>query len=148
MKLRSTLTLLGLAAALAVASVAADESTKVPGYTIHHNALGTSLLAPEVARSYGIQRSTNRGLLNVSVIKDVPGTTGKAVTAGVRATSKDIRGTIREIAMREVREGEAVYYLGEFPVEHAETLSFTVDVRPQGEAASYTATLSQEFYTR
>jgi hypothetical protein len=148
MSMRSTLALLGVVAALAAAAATAEESTKVPGYTIHHNALTTGLLAPEVARSYGIQRSTNRGLLNVSVIKDVPGTTGEAVTAGVRATSKDIRGTIREIPMREVREGGAVYYLGEFPVEHGETLSFTVDVRPQGAAASYAATLSQEFYTR
>jgi hypothetical protein len=148
MSMRSVLALLGVVAALSAAPAPAEESTKVPGYTIHHNALTTGLLAPDVARSYGIQRSTHRGLLNVSVIKDVPGTTGKAATAAVRATSRDVRGTIREIPMREVREGEAVYYLGEFPVEHAETLTFTVDVRPQGEAASYTATLSQEFYTR
>ncbi len=148
MSMRSILALLGVVAALSATSAPAEESTKVPGYTIHHNALTTNLLAPDVARSYGIQRSTNRGLLNVSVIRDVPGTTGRPVVAGVRATSKDIRGTIREIPMREVREGDAVYYLGEFPVEHGETLNFTVDVKPQGEAASYTATLSQEFFTR
>jgi hypothetical protein len=148
MSMRSTLALLSVAAALFAAPAPAEESTKIPGYTIHHNALTTNLLAPDVARGYGIQRSTHRGLLNVSVIKDVPGTTGKAVTANVRATSKDVRSTIREIPMREVREGDAVYYLGEFPVEHAETLTFTIDVRPQGEAASHTATLSREFYTR
>jgi hypothetical protein len=50
--------------------------------------------------------------------------------------------------MREVRDGTAVYYLAEFPVEHQETLSFSLQVRPQGETTSYAAELSQEFFTR
>ena len=146
---RWTLTTLLLAlAAVAVPPALAENSTRVAGYTIHHNALTTDKLTPEVARSYGIQRSRNRGLLNVSVIKDVEGTTGQAVTAQVDATSRSLQGQVREIAMREVREAAAVYYLGEFPVEHQETLNFTVQVRPQGEPASYAAELSQEFFTR
>jgi hypothetical protein len=141
-------TLLLALAAVAVPPALAENSTRVAGYTIHHNALTTDKLTPEVARSYGIQRSRNRGLLNVSVIKDEPGTTGKPVTAQVKATSRNLQGLIRELAMREVRDGTAVYYLAEFPVEHQETLSFSLQVRPQGETTSYAAELSQEFFTR
>jgi hypothetical protein len=148
MTIRKLPVLLSLVAGLGLAPALAENSTKVPGYTIHHNAITTDQLAPDVARSYGIQRSRNRGLLNVSVIKDVPGTTGTAATATVKATSRNLQGLIRELPMREVRDGTAVYYLGEFPVEHQETLSFTVQVRPQGETTSYTAELSQEFFTR
>lgn len=137
-----------LVAGLGLGPALAENSTRIPGHTIHHNALSTSLLAPEVARGYDIQRSPNRGLLNVSVIRDVPGTTGTAVTAQVEATSRNLQGQIREIAMREVREGTAIYYLGEFPVEHAETLRFDLRVRPQGATASYAVELSQEFFTR
>lgn len=140
--------LLGLLLLAGLGSALAENSTKVPGHTIHHNALSTSLLAPEVARTYGVQRSPNRGLLNLSVIRDVPGTTGTAVPAQIEATSRNLQGQIREIAMREVREGQAIYYLGEFPVEHGETLHFDLKVRPQGAAASYAVTLSQDFYTR
>jgi len=140
--------LLALLAGLGLGPALAENVTKIPGYAIHHNAITTDQLAPDVARSYGIQRSRNRGLLNVSVIKDVPGTTGTAATATVKATSRNLQGLIRELPMREVRDGTAVYYLGEFPVEHQETLSFTVQVRPQGETTSYTAELSQEFFTR
>jgi len=84
----------------------------------------------------------------LSVIRDVPGTTGTAVTAQIEATSRNLQGQIREIAMREVREGQAIYYLGEFPVEHGETLRFDLKVRPQGSASSYAVELSQDFYTR
>jgi hypothetical protein len=148
MRTRMLPALLGLLAGLGLGPALAENATKIPGYTIHHNAITTDQLAPDVARSYGIQRSRNRGLLNVSVIKDVPGTTGTAATATVKATSRNLQGLIRELPMREVRDGTAVYYLGEFPVEHQETLSFTVQVRPQGETTSYTAELSQEFFTR
>ena len=148
MRMRMLSALLALLAALGLGPALAENATKIPGYTIHHNALTTDQLAPEVANSYGIQRSRNRGLLNVSVIKDVPGTTGIAVTAKVTATSRNLQGVIRELAMREVKDGNAVYYLGEFPVEHQETLNFTVQVKPQGEAATYSAELSQEFFTR
>ena len=148
MRTRMLPALLALLAGLGLRPALAENATKIPGYTIHHNAITTDQLAPDVARSYGIQRSRNRGLLNVSVIKDVPGTTGTAATATVKATSRNLQGLIRELPMREVRDGTAVYYLGEFPVEHQETLSFTVQVRPQGETTSYTAELSQEFFTR
>ena len=148
MRTRMLPALLALLAGLGLGPALAENATKIPGYTIHHNAITTDQLAPDVARSYGIQRSRNRGLLNVSVIKDVPGTTGTAATATVKATSRNLQGLIRELPMREVRDGTAVYYLGEFPVEHQETLSFTVQVRPQGETTSYTTELSQEFFTR
>jgi hypothetical protein len=148
MTIRTLPALLALLAGLGTGLALAENSTKVPGFTIHHNAITTDQLAPDVARSYGIQRSRNRGLLNVSVVKDAPGATGTPVTATVKATSRNLQGLIREIAMREVRDGTAVYYLGEFPVEHAETLNFAVQVRPEGGTTSYTAELSQEFFTR
>lgn len=148
MRIRTLPALLALVAGLGLGPALAENATKIPGYTIHHNAITTDQLTPDVGRSYGIQRSRNRGLLNVSVIKDVPGTTGTPVAATVKATSRNLQGVIRELPMREVKDGTAVYYLGEFPVEHQETLNFTVQVRPQGEAASYAAELSQEFFTR
>jgi hypothetical protein len=148
MRIRTLPALLALVAGLGLGPALAENATKIPGYTIHHNAITTDQLTPDVARSYGIQRSRNRGLLNVSVIKDVPGTTGTPVAATVKATSRNLQGVIRELPMREVKDGAAVYYLGEFPVEHQETLNFTVQVRPQGEPASYAAELSQEFFTR
>ena len=131
-----------------VTSVAsAENSTKDNGYTIHHNAITTDMLTPEIAREYGLIRSRNRAMLNVSVIKQVPGTTGQPVEADVRPSSTNILGQQRRLRMREIREGEAIYYIGDFLVRNEEQLNFHIDVKPEGEVTWIPAAFSQTFYT-
>ncbi len=144
--IRSLLTGIGLLL-LGTASMA-ENSTSIPGYTIHHNAILTSDLLPDVAKSYNIRRSTNRAMLNVSVIKEVAGTTGEPVTAKVSATGKNTRGQIRNIPLREIKETGAVYYIGDFLVENQETVEFTIEVTPKGESKTHTATIKQQFFTK
>ena len=60
-------------------SAIAENSTKIPGHTVHHNVITTDFLSPSIASAYRIIRSKNRGMINISVIKDEPGTTGKPV---------------------------------------------------------------------
>ena len=138
----------GLGLLLLSATSIAENSTSVPGYTIHHNALLTSELLPDVAKAYNIRRSTNRAMLNVSIIKDVAGTTGEGVTAKVTATGKNTRGQVRNIPMREIKEESAVYYIGDFLVENQETVDFTIQVTPEGESKTHTATIQQQFFTK
>jgi len=128
-------------------SASAENSTKIPGYTIHHNALTTDMLSPAVAQSYGIRRSKGRAMLNISIIQDVPGTTGKAVTAEVKAVARNLIGQNRDIPLREIREGNAIYYIGDFQVGHREHLTFLLDVTPAGESRAFQAKLEHEFYT-
>lgn len=144
--IRSLLT--GIALLLLSTTLLAENSTSIPGYTIHHNALLTSDLLPDVAKSYNIRRSNNRAMLNVSVIKDVAGTTGKPVVAKVTATGKNTRGQIRNIPMREIKEAGAVYYIGDFLVENLEIVDFTIQVTPEGESQTHTATIQQQFFTK
>lgn len=124
----------------------AENSTKIPGYTIHHNAIPTASLDPSIAGKYGIQRSKYRGMLNVSVIKDVPGTTGRSSPAVVLAKATNIRGQLISIPMRMVKEGDAIYYIGEFRIADQETLNFDLQVQPRGETRFYDAKLSQQFF--
>lgn len=128
-------------------SASAENSTKIPGHTVHHNALTTDMLSPAVAQSYGIRRSKGRAMLNISVIQDVPGTTGKAVTAEVKAVARNLIGQSREIPLREIREGSAIYYIGDFQVGHREHLTFLLDVTPEGASQASQAKLEHEFYT-
>lgn len=128
-------------------NAAAENSTRVPGYTIHHNALTTDILDPKVAATYGIKRSKGRAMINVSVIKEIPGTTGQPVPAQVRVSGRNLIGQNRQIPMREVREGNAVYYIGDFPVAHRERLNFLIEVTPEGAHRPYLARMTHEFYT-
>ncbi len=125
----------------------AENATHVDGYTIHHNALTTDMLPKDVARAYHIQRSKNRGMLNVSVIKDAPGTMGQSVPVKVRAYAANLNGQTRTIPMREIREDDAIYYIGDFRVNNEETLNFTIEVWLPGQKKPAVAKLSQEFFT-
>jgi len=124
----------------------AENSTSIPGYTIHHNAIPTASLDPAIARQYGIQRSKYRGMLNVSIIKEVAGTTGISSEAVVMAKATNMLGQLISIPMRKVEEGEAIYYIGEFRIADRETLNFELQVQPRGENRFYTARLSQQFF--
>ncbi|MEW8563643.1 MAG: DUF4426 domain-containing protein, partial [Candidatus Thiodiazotropha sp.] len=112
----------------------------------HHNAIPSASLEPAIARQYGIQRSKYRGMLNVSVIKSVEGTTGRSSEAVILAKANNIRGQLISIPMRKIIEGDAIYYIGEFRIADQETLNFEIQVQPKGETRYYSAKLSQDFY--
>jgi hypothetical protein len=124
----------------------AENSTAIPGYTIHHNAIPTASLDPAIAKQYRIQRSKYRGMINVSVIKSEEGTTGKSTPAVILAKATNIRGQMISIPMRQVLEADAIYYIGEFRIADQETLNFNLQVQPQGETRFYKAKLSQQFF--
>jgi len=132
---------------LAPLSVQAD-STATDGYVIHHNAFTADTLDAAVAQRYGIQRSKQRGVLNVSVIKEKAGTTGVPTAARVEVSATNQNGQKQHVPMRELKDQEAVYYIGEFPVQDQETLNFAIAVTPEGSAKAIHAKTSQQFFTK
>lgn len=150
--MRSTSIITRLAALIALAAVVAmpalaENSTKVGGYVIHHNAFTADTLNPDVAKSYGIQRSKYRGLLNVSVIKEEQGTTGTSTAARVEVNTVNLTGQKSRIPMRELKDQGAIYYVGEFPVHDQQTINFLIDVTPEGSPETFSTKLSQQFFT-
>lgn len=129
---------------LAAGTVSAEQSKQFDRYTIHYNALTTNQLSPEIARAYGLTRSPNRAMVNITVLED-----GAATRAEVKVTARNLTGQLKSVEIREVLEPEdAVYYLGEFGVSHMETMRFTVQVKPQGStSAPYQFEFQQQFYT-
>jgi hypothetical protein len=125
----------------------ADNSKDFGDYVVHYNSLATDLLTPEVAREYHITRSQNNGMVNITVLKKVLGSPGQPVHARVEVTATNLNGQMKMVHMREVREGNAIYYLGEFGVANEETLKFDVRVQPQGSMNSLQVEFSQDFYT-
>lgn len=125
----------------------AENSQDFGDYVVHFNALNTNQLPPAVTKQYGIKRSKNRGMINIAVLAKMLGTTGKPVAAKVIASAKNLTGQSRDIKLREVREGTAIYYIGEFPVTNEETLRFTVEVTPENSKDRYTVDFKQQFFT-
>jgi hypothetical protein len=108
-------------------------STQSGEFTVHYNAIPTLQLTPEIARRHGITRSANRALLNVSVRR------GKAaesspVSARISAAATNPAGQRQSLNLREVRDGQALYYLGEARIEPRDELDFELEVQPEGSA--------------
>lgn len=112
---------------------------------VHFNALPTTELTPEVARQYGVTRSSNRALVNVSIRRGEQGA-DVAVAAEVTVAATNLAGQRQDVRMREVRDGEALYYLGEARVAGQDTLTFDLTVRVEGQAEPLRATFRQEFF--
>jgi len=112
---------------------------------VHFNALPTTSLTPEVARQYGVTRSANRALVNVSIRRGEQGA-DEAVAAQVTVSATNLAGQRQDVRMREVRDGDALYYLGEARVTGQDMLTFSLEVRIEGEAQPMRAEFRQEFF--
>lgn len=107
--------------------IAYAESSQVIGdYVVHFNALSTESLPPAVASAYGITRSKNKGLLNISVLKRGGGYQG--VEADIEVSATNLTGQLRNIQLRKIQEQNAVYYISDFSVADQETLDFSIKV--------------------
>lgn len=130
------------------AEAAGVASRDFGNYVLHFNALSTDQLTPEVAKAYDIVRSKNRALLNISVVKKVEGTTGQPVPATVTALVVNDTGQMKDSKLREIRDGEAYYYVADFAVSNAETLVFTVNATPEGESSPFSVRFTRTFYSQ
>ncbi|OJW83050.1 DUF4426 domain-containing protein [Thiobacillus sp. 65-1402] len=126
-----------LLAVLCLSSIAvaahAEISQKFGPLEIHYNALTTDELLPEVARAYKIERSKTRGLVTMSVLKQNKVGVPTPVAAKIAVYATNLNQQLAHVTMREIKEGTAIYYLGEFRVSPPDTLKFTASVEVAGE---------------
>jgi hypothetical protein len=129
------------------ASSRAEQAVSVGDYEVHYNAFTTNTLQPAVAGRYKITRSKNRGMLTVSVLQKVLGTLGKPLLATITGTATNLNGQLKTLEVREVREGNAIYYISEFPVADQEVLDFNLEVSISGQQAPVTVNFRKQFFT-
>lgn len=146
--MRTWLSFLALAlAATGAVDAAQGQRAETSGeYTVHYNALPTTVLGVEVARGYGIVRSATRGFLNIAVLRQRPGeATGTGVAARVEASVRNLSGQRTVIELREIRDQDAIYYFGQFTTRGADTLRFELQVTPEGSTRTIPVRFEQVF---
>ncbi|MBF8744162.1 DUF4426 domain-containing protein [Pseudomonas putida] len=129
---------------LALPALAADaarpERKEVFGdVTVHYSAFTSSMLQPNIAAATGLVRSKNQGVLNIAVIK-----AGKPSIAVVSGTVKDLTGRSSPLSFRQITDQGAVYYIAQFKIEQAETLTFDLNVETGG--ISHPLSFNQEVF--
>jgi hypothetical protein len=115
-------------------------------YSIYYSAITSETLDPDVAKVYGIQRSNRAGLLNVSVMKTQPDGPSRNVPAQVEASGRTGQGPKGLIAMREIRVGDGISYVGQFPIENEQIVDFEIQVTPPAAPEPTMIELQEQFF--
>jgi hypothetical protein len=114
-------------------------------FEVHYNAVRTDELTAAVARAYGIERSANRVMLNVSLLrKDADGRT-TPVDGTVTASAYNLNGQLKSLEMRRITEGTSVYFIGEVGISGTEILVFDIDATPLDRPGKYSVQFKREF---
>ncbi len=107
---------------------------------VHYNIFNSTFLEPDTARAVGLSRSKNQAVINISMVKDGKGQKG-SVTGGY----KNLLGQSTTLTFKEIDEGNAVYYLSQFPITSQELLRFELQVT-DSEGKSHSLKFNQEVF--
>ncbi|MDN3614037.1 DUF4426 domain-containing protein [Vibrio gallaecicus] len=123
----------------------AGQFKNIKDVEVHYSAFNSTFLSAEVAKQYQLKRNGYSAVLNISILDN--SALGKpATTAKVSGTAKNLVGNTRKLTFREIKEGDAIYYLTEFPITHEENITFTIDVNA-GIKGAGPLRFTQKFYT-
>ena len=144
---KNILTLIATLFVVMISNAYAEKSKDYGDYIVYYNAFTTDVLQAEVAKTYQIRRSKNRGMINISVQKK-NNSKKSAITAAVSGTASNLTGQLKNLNIKEVKEGSAVYYISDFSVSNRETLDFSVDIKVDGKEKPLKVTFRQQCFTR
>jgi hypothetical protein len=132
--------------ALLAGPAMAQQSENFGPFELHYSVVNTTFLEPAIAATYGITRGEKRAILNLAVRE-------KLTSGGDEARAMVLQGRTwdliqnQTLEFREIREGDAIYYIAEFPFINEEWRFFEVDFRPTGAQQSYTFKFKHQLYT-
>ncbi len=139
---------LSLLIALLLAPLAlAQQSKRFEPFEVHYSVVSTTFLSPQVAGSYGIVRGRDRAILNLAVREHLADGTTRARSAKLQGRTWDLFQN-QFLEFQEIREGEAIYYIGEFEFSEGELRFFNVDILPEGAERSSKLNFKQKVYDR
>ena len=122
----------------------AQQSERFGPYELHYSVVNTTFLDPKVAATYGITRGKKRAILNLAVREHV-GDSTVARPMLLKGRTWDLIQN-QQLAFREVREGESVYYIAEFDFINEEWRFFEVYFRPEGADQTFTFKHKHQLY--
>lgn len=134
----------GQDAAVPQAEPAGETSKDIGEHVVHFSAQRTDALSSEIAKTYSIRRSNDRAMLNVSVIGEAD---SKSVPADVSVKTVNLTGQLKNVKMRRIDEGDAIYYIGEVDFANRETLIFDISVTPEGGSQASDVRFKRQFFT-
>ncbi len=121
----------------------AENMKKLGSMNVHYIAIGSTFFTPEIANAYGITRSRYNGLINISVLDNTKnGTPAKSVS--IFGKAKNNLGQFKALEFKEIKEGNAIYYLAQISYHNEENIHFELTINDGTEQQQLK--FSQTFY--
>lgn len=114
-------------------------------YTIHYSAFKSDFLTAPIAKAYGITRSKTRAVLNITVTEKRDTGPAMPIEATVIGKAINVYQQRKPLELREIKEPDAVYYIGEFSIAHEERIRFEITASKQGKRIG-TVKFDQQFF--
>ena len=116
---------------LAAGVLSAEQKQAFGDHEVYYSVFNPSFLRAEVAERYAVVRGHDKAVVNVSILEGE-----RSVAVPVTGTVKNLLGQLQPLDFREVKEGEAVYYLAMLTYQDRDTLRFeiTADLPGYGSA--------------
>ena len=137
-------TLLFTSMLLITTNAAAEQKQTVGNYEIHYMAVASTFITPEVAKNYGITRSAYNGLINISVLSTSQ-EGNPAVAAEISGVANNLLDARKDLEFREIREGNAIYYIAEVPYNDDQEINFKLVVK-HAKKLNTSLVFKQKFY--
>ncbi len=125
-------------------SAHAGQFKTIKNSEIHYSAFNSTFLTADVARQYQLKRNGHSAILNISVLDNAQ--LGKpAIEAQITGHARNLIGQMRQLDFKQIKEGNAIYYLAEFAISDEEELTFQLDINA-GQTGSGKMNFKQKFY--
>ncbi len=140
--MKSYLLAASFALSLLISPVQAEQKKVLGPWDVHYIAFDSTMIDAKIAQSYKLQRSMYMAVLNISVLNS---SDQKAQQVRISGTATDLTQKRTELEFREIKEGNAIYYLAQVPVHDQKHLTFHLDIWQGTE--NQKLEFSQVFYT-
>lgn len=111
-------------------------------WQVHYIAFPSTFIQPQIAKTYGLERSGFKGIVNISILKNDTDKTAQKAT--LQGTARNLLGNKQNLNFKEVVEGDSVYYLAQVDYTNEEILRFEIEIQ-QGNQFQ-TLKFQQKFY--
>ena len=129
------------AAVLACGIAAAEQMQRFGDFEAHYVVFPSTFLQSEIAHQYGLRRGPGLAVVNLSVLDAA----GQGAACAIAGHSRNLLGQISPLTFKEVREGDAIYYLAEVRHADQEVLRFSLTITP-ADASPFDLNFQQRLY--
>ncbi|MEZ8186009.1 MULTISPECIES: DUF4426 domain-containing protein [unclassified Shewanella] len=122
----------------------AEQKQQVGNFDIHYMALNSTFITPEIAKTYGIERSSYNGLVNITVL-NTSQDGHPAVPVEISGIANNLLDARITLDFKEIREGNSIYYIAEVPYRDDQEVNFTITIK-YGKQLNTSLKFKQKFY--